>query len=150
MGASPVELEQQLRALAASWEGTPHLDGGTGRNGIDAAAFVQLAASEIMNVDLPRTTARQLGVGEEILRDALLPGDLIFFRPISQPRHVALYLGGDEFVHAWPDDGVIISQLNDSYWSGAFWVARRLMAQPTLSTPSQPSRPQPARGRRGW
>ncbi len=148
------DLEQKLRALAASWQGTPYVEGGSTQAGTDAPAFVQMAANDIMDVSLPRSTARQLGIGEEIQRDALMPGDVIFFRPTNMPRHVGIYLGSGEFAHAWPDDGVTIVRLDDPYWSGAYWVARRLLGQAgAIAAPAsqEPERTQrPSRRRVGW
>ena len=145
------DLERQLRAFAANWQGTPHVEGGTSRDGIDAPAFVQLAANEVMGLALPRIVARQLGIGEEILRDALLPGDLIFFRPTSEPRHVGIYLGNNEFVHAWHDGGVAITRLDNPFWNGAYWDARRLLTQPDgIMAPEPQEAKRPPRRRVGW
>ena len=148
------DLEGQLRAFAASWLGTPHVERGSTREGIDAPTFVQVAANEIMGVELPRVVARQLGVGEEILRDALLPGDLIFFRPTSRPRHVGIYLGNSEFAHAWHDGGVAIARLDDPYWNGAYWDARRVLSQAAANATRQSQEPErtrrQTRRRVGW
>ena len=130
--------------------------GGDSRSGIDAPALVWIAANDILGVTLPGTTARQLGMGDEITRDNLVAGDLIFFRPTSMPRHVGIYLGRNEFVHSWPEGGVAIARLDNPYWGGAYWSARRLLAQPGVSVgkPANEDEAQPAqprtRRRVGW
>ena len=147
-------IESELRTLATSWQGTPHLEGGSSRSGIDAPGLVLVIADQILGLSLPHSTARQLGFGEEIQRSSLMPGDIVFFRPTSMPRHVGVYLGSQEFVHSWPDDGVSIARLDDPYWNGAYWAARRVLAEPLVSTPvtpeRQPSRSTSTRRRVGW
>ena len=153
-GAVPsAAIESELRTLATSWQGTPHLEGGSSRSGIDAPGLVLVLADQILGISLPHSTARQLGFGEEIPRSSLMPGDIVFFRPTSMPRHVGVYLGSREFVHSWPDDGVSIARLDDPYWNGAYWAARRISGEPLVSTPvtpeEQPSR-RPTKRRVGW
>ncbi|MDE2826519.1 MAG: NlpC/P60 family protein [Bacteroidota bacterium] len=145
-------IESELRTLATSWQGTPHLEGGSSQSGIDAPGLVLVIADQILGISLPHSTARQLGFGEEISRSSLMPGDIVFFRPTSMPRHVGVYLGSREFVHSWPNDGVSIARLDDPYWNGAYWAARRISGEPLVSAPvtpeEQPSRP--TRRRVGW
>ncbi|MXX57836.1 MAG: hypothetical protein F4246_02025 [Rhodothermaceae bacterium] len=145
-------IESELRTLATAWQGTPHLEGGSSRSGIDAPGLVLVFADQVLGISLPHSTARQLGFGEEIPRSSLIPGDIVFFRPTSMPRHVGIYLGSREFVHSWPDDGVSIARLDDPYWNGAYWAARRVLGEPLVSTPATPEeRPsRPTRRRVGW
>lgn len=128
-------IEAELRNFASQWQGVPHLKGGDSRDGIDAPGLVMVISDQILGLSLPHSTARQLGFGQEIELDALLPGDLVFFRPTSMPRHVGIYLGSEEFLHSWHDGGVTIARLNEPYWLGAFWAGRRVLAmQPGEST----------------
>ena len=147
------DLEARLRSRAQEWVGTPFLDGGDSRAGVDAPALVQILAGDVLGVDLPRTTTRQLGIGREIMQRDLLAGDVVFFRPTSRPRHVGIFLGNRDFIHSWPETGVEIVRLDDSYWSGAFWAGRRILAD-TVSTqpvPAQEERTPRRRTRRvGW
>lgn len=148
------DIEVRLRDLSSQWLGTPHSEGGRTREGIDAPGLVQLLAQEVLGVELPRNTTRQLGIGIEVVQSDLLPGDIVFFRPTSMPRHVGVYLGQSEFVHSWPETGVTVDRLDDSYWSGAFWAGRRLLAdstqtQPT-ATPETERTPRRRTRRVGW
>ena len=148
------DIEVRLRNLSTEWLGTPHREGGQTREGIDAPALVQLLAQDVMGVELPRNTTRQLGIGIEIVQGDLLPGDIVFFRPTSMPRHVGVYLGQDEFVHSWPETGVAIARMDDSYWNGAFWAGRRLLADSTQTRPTATPETERAPRRRtrrvGW
>ncbi len=44
-------------------------------------------------------------------------GDLVFFKTNgSSVSHVGVYLINDKFVHASTSSGVMISDLNETYW----------------------------------
>ncbi len=146
-------IESELRAFATSWQGTPHLEGGNSRSGIDAPGLIVVVADQILGLSLPYSTARQLGFGQEVERSSLMPGDIVFFRPTSMPRHVGIYLGSQEFLHAWPEDGVSIGRMDEPYWSGAYWVGRRVLgARDSVSTPITSEEPPDSLGKRrvGW
>jgi cell wall-associated NlpC family hydrolase len=77
-----------------------------------------------IGVSLPHHAASQYGSGSPVSRDALEPGDLVFFNGLG---HAGIYIGGGQFIHApHTGDVVKISSLSDS-WYAATWVgARRL------------------------
>ncbi|MCI4184309.1 NlpC/P60 family protein, partial [Dickeya dianthicola] len=77
---------------------------------------------------LPRSTEEQTEVGTHVDRDALLPGDLVFFRTGSGENglHVGIYDNNDQFIHASTSRGVMRSSLNNVYWKRAYWQARRI------------------------
>ncbi|MEZ9174007.1 NlpC/P60 family protein, partial [Vibrio cyclitrophicus] len=41
-------------------------------------------------------------------------------------RHVGVYLGNKQFLHASTSKGVIISRLDNPYWASKFWHFRRI------------------------
>lgn len=108
------------------WRGTPYRLGGTGRGGLDCSAFVQNLYAEVFNQRLARTTERQAEQGVQILPGELEPGDLIFFKTGWKARHVGVYVGDNQFVHASTSVGVTRSSLSNNYWRDAFWHARRV------------------------
>ncbi|ALM51868.1 C40 family peptidase [Halomonas huangheensis] len=114
------------------WAGTPYRLGGTSFSGIDCSALVQNVFSEAFQVELPRTTGSQVNTGVAISRFELEPGDLVFFRPPGN-RHVGIYVGDGRFLHASSSRGVMISKLNNRYWSRYYWQARRPMEPTELS-----------------
>ncbi len=109
------------------WEGAPYQFGGTSKNGIDCSAFVQIAFRDAAQTQLPRTTYYQVQVGEQLDYRNAEPGDLVFFRPSSNSRHVGVYLGNKQFMHASQSKGVIISRLDNPYWASTFWQFRRVL-----------------------
>lgn len=108
------------------WKGTPYKLGGTSRSGIDCSAFTQISFRELFNIELPRTTLAQLDSGQQIARHQLRPGDLVFFLTGSQKqRHVGIFLEQGVFLHASTSRGVVLSRLDNPYWSKHYWTARR-------------------------
>jgi cell wall-associated NlpC family hydrolase len=126
MGTESAQAERALRDEYKRWQGTKHKMGGTDERGVDCSGFVQAVYGNVFRVDLPRTTRDQLRQGVPVRRSALQPGDLVFFRPPGYPRHVGIYLGGDEFVHASKTRGVTISRIAPHYWGKFYWTARRI------------------------
>lgn len=129
--ATPAEAEQRPVAAALyeqydAWRGTPYRYGGQGRNGIDCSAFVQLTFRQQFNRRLPRTTAEQVRLGQAVRRDAIRSGDLVFFRTGRKGRHVGIYVANGRFLHASTSEGVILSRLDDPFWSAHYWQTRRL------------------------
>lgn len=75
---------------------------------------------------------------KSVSKDALLPGDLVFFRG-NPPEHVGMYLYDGLFIQD-PRTGetVSIQHMGDSYWRSNYTGARRV-----ADWPGQPSRPEP-------
>jgi cell wall-associated NlpC family hydrolase len=120
-------VQQALLAQFREWRGTPYKLGGNSKSGIDCSAFVQQTLATQFQIKAPRTTAQQLGMGEEVNRSSPKVGDLLFFRTGYSTRHVGFYLGGGKFLHASTKVGVTISRLDDKYWQKTFWQVRRVM-----------------------
>ena len=122
------EIEKRLREEYRLWMGTRHRLGGTGSRGIDCSGFVKVVYKDVFNIDLPRTTGAQVRQGQSVPFGELRAGDLVFFKPPSYPRHVGIYLGGSEFVHASKNKGVTLSKIDKYYWGKYYWTARRILS----------------------
>ena len=109
-----------------TWKGTPYRLGGNSRRGIDCSAFVQIGYQEVFDRILPRTTLEQARQGRKVSLGQARKGDLVFFKTGRTLRHVGIYLGNREFLHASTSRGVVISSLDTPYWRRAFWQARRI------------------------
>ena len=119
-------MSSLLRDEAPRWIGIPYRWGGTTRRGIDCSAFVQQYMRSVLDLDLSRTTAAQRYHGVHVSRADLVPGDLVFFRRRST-RHVGVYLGDNEFIHASSSRGVTISKMSNTYWNRHYWMSRRVL-----------------------
>ncbi|HAS63789.1 MAG TPA: hydrolase [Vibrio sp.] len=111
------------------WQGVPYRLGGMSLNGIDCSALVKLAYQEAATINLPRTTALQANVGTEIDYHGANVGDLLFFKTSLRTRHVGIYLGNKQFMHASTSKGVMISRIDNPYWADVFWQVRRVDAR---------------------
>lgn len=108
---------------------TPYRYGGNSRTGIDCSAFTQSVYRNSLNVSLPRTAREQYRAWQTFEdRDELKFGDLIYFNTsrIYYPGHVGIYLDDDLFAHASSSKGVIISSLENNYYSNRFIGANRV------------------------
>lgn len=120
-------VQEALLAQYREWRGTPYKLGGNSKAGIDCSAFVQQTLARHFRIEVPRTTGEQVRLGEEVDRRSPKVGDLLFFRTGYSTRHVGLYVGGGQFLHASTKMGVTISRLDDIYWRKTFWQVRRVM-----------------------
>lgn len=124
-----VDIKSRLMDQYADWKGVRYRLGGTSKRGIDCSAFVQTTFRDKFGMTLPRSTYEQEDTGKSIQRTKLRPGDLVLFRAGSTGRHVGIYIGSDNFVHASTSNGVMISNLNDSYWKNRYRDARRVLSR---------------------
>ncbi|MEQ9886433.1 bifunctional murein DD-endopeptidase/murein LD-carboxypeptidase [Pectobacterium zantedeschiae] len=128
-----VDVKSKLLNQYASWKGVRYRLGGDSRRGIDCSAFVQRTFREQFGMDLPRSTYEQQEMGQKIQRNKLRVGDLVLFRAGSTGRHVGIYLGNDQFVHASTSSGVIISKMTEDYWNKRYQEGRRVLSKGKVS-----------------
>jgi cell wall-associated NlpC family hydrolase len=117
-----------ITSTALALRGTPYRNGGADPAGFDCSGFVYYVFAQ-HGMAVPRTVLEQSRVGRGVSRDQLEPGDLLFFSTVSAgPSHVAIAIGGDEFVHAPSSVGQVrVERLSASYWASRFVGAKRLM-----------------------
>ena len=116
-----------LTGTALSLRGSPYRNGGADPSGFDCSGFTQYVFSKY-GITLPRAVAEQFTAGQPVTPERLAAGDLLFFSTVAPgPTHVAIALGGDEFVHAPSSAGVVrVEHLSAAYWSQRFIGARRV------------------------
>ncbi|MCR5763005.1 MAG: C40 family peptidase [Treponema sp.] len=127
---------QEFIDLAISLKGTPYKYAGkTPKTGFDCSGYVSYVANFGAGKRIPSNSKGMYKAVEKIEEKDREPGDLMFFRTTSSGAisHVGIYLGlyqGEGkfknkriFIHAasdGPETGVIITDIEDSYWSEHF------------------------------
>lgn len=129
---SPAKDRENLVAHAKEFLGTPYLYGGITLKGIDCSGLVYSTVLETLGQAVPRSVAPLQSFSIKISKEALEPGDLVFFKTggSSKPSHIGFYLGNDEFIHAASSGnktGVIISKLSETYWAKTYSSCGRLL-----------------------
>ncbi|MDF0533466.1 C40 family peptidase [Shewanella yunxiaonensis] len=116
-----------FKTVLQQWQGVPYRLGGDSHKGIDCSGFVSVTYQQLLDMSLPRTVEEQAELGFAVTRAQLRSGDLLFFKTGRLRRHVGIYLGNGEFMHASTSQGVTISSINNEYWHRHYWQARRLV-----------------------
>lgn len=102
--------------------------GGTTTKGFDCSGFTSYVFEQF-GIELPRTSKDQAAVGTKVAKSELKAGDLVFFNTSGKGiSHVGIYLGDGTFAHASTSRGVIITDLNDSYYAKRYVTARRILS----------------------
>jgi cell wall-associated NlpC family hydrolase len=115
-----------LYDFVEQWWQTRYRYGGNNQTGIDCSAFACQLMKEVYFIDLPRTSSEQYQQCARLNRASIAEGDMVFFGKRGRVNHVGVYLGDGYFVHASTNNGVIISNLNDTYYSTRYLGAGRI------------------------
>ncbi len=116
-----------LSSTALSLRGAPYRNGGIDPNGFDCSGFVRYVYQQ-HGVPMPRAVREQFQVGINVERDRLEAGDLVFFSTVAPgASHVGIMIGGDQFIHAPSERGVVrVENLGANYWASRFVGAKRV------------------------
>lgn len=134
---------QRIAAEAKKWLGTPYSWGGgsingpttgiaqgAGTSGFDCSSLVQYAVYHASKgkITLPRVSQAQVNEGKAVSPGDIRTGDLIGFSLNGGGwDHIAVYIGGGQFVHApRTGDVVKISSLNEPYYASKPQRIRRI------------------------
>jgi len=119
--------EYALVGTALSLRGTPYRNGGSDPSGFDCSGFTQWVFARY-GIALPRDVRAQYRAGASIPPEDLAPGDLVFFTTTDPDvSHVAIAIGGDQFIHAPSSTGVVrVEHLSGRYWAERYVGARRV------------------------
>ena len=119
----------QMAQFALQYVGYPYVYGGSSPSGFDCSGFVTYITKQF-GYSVNRTASAQMDNGTAVDRSQLQAGDLVFFNSGNSSKratHVGIYVGNGQFVHASTSTtGVIVSDLNSSYYTSTFVGARRL------------------------
>jgi cell wall-associated NlpC family hydrolase len=120
----------ELVVTALNFLDSPYRRGGSSFElGFDCSGFTRHVFKVAVGVALPRRADEQARSDQfvPIERQALVPGDLVFFNTLRQAfSHVGIYLGDGKFIHA-PRSGsaVRVEDMRADYWARRFDGARR-------------------------
>ena len=119
----------QLLQELASWVGVPYKHANNDKSGTDCSGLSFAVFKRLYNKSLERSSDGQFYKNcKQINRKTLKMGDLLFFA-INKKQiisHVGIYLKNDKFIHASSVRGVVVSDLNDDYYSKYFYAAGRV------------------------
>ena len=133
LGKQSGSIRERVVSRAKKFIGIPYVWGGTSSKGFDCSGLVKRVFA-MEGIAIPRDSDLQAGVGELIPPDNLSEakrGDLLFFGEGGTVSHVAIYLGGYEFIHAYGE--VKINSLSsdstiyDERLAGTLLFARRIL-----------------------
>jgi lipoprotein Spr len=117
----------KLYQFIDEWMGTPYKYGGKTKDGIDCSDFTVILCKTVYNkiVEVPAT--KIYSACKPISIDEIQEGDLVFFKIESEKiSHVGVYLQNKKFIHASTKKGVIINDLNETYYKKYFYKAARI------------------------
>ncbi|MDR4887485.1 LysM peptidoglycan-binding domain-containing protein [Fredinandcohnia sp. QZ13] len=109
----------KLIQVAKSQLGAGYAWGGSSPNGFDCSGFIYYAYKEA-GLNTNRYSSEGYHMRSYYVNTPSV-GDLVFFQGTykSGISHMGIYIGNNEFIHA-SNDGVVVSNVNDSYWKKHF------------------------------
>jgi cell wall-associated NlpC family hydrolase len=128
-GSSSSASGQQIVDFAMQYVGYPYVYAGDGPYAFDCSGFTQFVIQNTLGIDITHDLFQQVDMGQSVGRNALQPGDLVFFSNTFHPglSHTGIYIGNGQFVNAENESvGVVVSDLNSDYYSSRWYGAVRL------------------------
>lgn len=125
---SSAPVGTQAAATARDYLGVPYVWGGTSPRGFDCSGLTMHLYAQL-GYSLPHTATGQYKTcGVAVSKDALQPGDLVFFSQRGYAiGHVGIYIGDGAFIHARSSTHrVQIDWLSSSYYASHYVGAKRI------------------------
>ncbi|MBI3502586.1 MAG: C40 family peptidase [Bacteroidetes bacterium] len=128
LGVSEKEISDiKLYSFVDDWAGAPYQYGGKSKSGIDCSGFVSALYKNVYGKEFSGSAESMCRQCRKISSAALQQGDLVFFNIDSNGiSHVGIYLQNNKFVHATVKGGVMINDLNETYYRKTFESAGRM------------------------
>jgi cell wall-associated NlpC family hydrolase len=118
---------ESVLQTAQLFSGLPYLWAGTSGFGFDCSGFVY-QVYKAHGITLPRDAEPQSTAGVAVSREAMQPGDLVFFLVGGWVGHVGIYTGDGMMIHA-PNTGDTIkaSSIDSEPFASSYAGARRVL-----------------------
>jgi hypothetical protein len=119
---------QQIVDFAMQFEGYPYVYAGEGPYAFDCSGFTKFVIQNTLGMDITHDMFAQYDMGQQVGRNELQPGDLVFFANTFRPgmSHNGIYIGNGQMIHAENEStGVKISDINSDYYSSRWFGAVR-------------------------
>lgn len=118
--SSTTASSANITAYALTFLGVPYVWGGTTPSGFDCSGYVQYVYSHF-GINVGRTTYTQQYAGTKISVASAQAGDLYFWGSYGSAYHVAIALGGGQYVMA-PAPGQVVKTGSVSSYTPSFAV----------------------------
>ena len=128
------EKAEFLIKKASEHLGTRYRSGGSTSAGFDCSGLM-FSTFQNLDMTLPRSSHEMAGYGVKINKVQAQKGDLIFFATFGGRRisHVGLVTevtnGEIKFIHSSTGSGVVVSSLNEPYYSRTFVQVNRVLPE---------------------
>jgi cell wall-associated NlpC family hydrolase len=121
---------KKIIRTAEKYIGTPHCMGGTTKKCMDCSGLTYVSFAK-NRIDIPRKSQDQARYGRIIFdKNKLKKGDLVFFTKSYNSSdyitHVGIYLGSNKFIHASTSNGVVVTAIDNPWWSQRFVFGTRV------------------------
>ncbi|HEV7231100.1 MAG TPA: NlpC/P60 family protein [Bacteroidia bacterium] len=127
LGVDETELSNtKLYAFIDKWTGVPYRYGGKNQSGVDCSGFAEILYKQVYEKELTGSSGDLFLKCRSVSKEKLKEGDLIFFKIESDKiSHVGVYLTNHKFVHATVHKGVMINDLNETYYLKYYYKGGR-------------------------
>lgn len=116
----------KLYRFVDDWYATPYKYGGKTKTGVDCSGFTTNLLRDVYGITLAGSANTMYEACEKVAEKNLQQGDLVFFKINSDKvSHVGVYLQNRRFVHASSSRGVVISCLDEAYYTKYFFKGGR-------------------------
>ncbi|HJV17024.1 MAG TPA: NlpC/P60 family protein [Bacillales bacterium] len=85
----------------------------------DCSGFVRYAFAQA-GISVGASTDSLKYAGKQVSTSDMRPGDLVFFNTYKTDGHVAIYIGGGQFIGSQTSTGVAVASMTSGYWAQHF------------------------------
>jgi cell wall-associated NlpC family hydrolase len=107
-------IRSEVVRQAMSLLGKPYKNGAKGPEAFDCSGLIYFIYQKV-SIGLPGMTEGQIRFGNEVSRDGVQPGDLVFFK-IKKDLHSGIMINENDFIHSSKSRGVVVDDINEKYW----------------------------------